>query len=173
VPTGGLRGNAEGYTVHAHVPVDDEHSLRFNVLFRRHRPITPDEKHLDGEFNTDFTKVRNIGNDYLIDRAEQRCETFIGLGKTFLIHDSCATESMGPRFDRSREHLGISDITVIAVRRRLLNIVRRLEAGDEPPHIIVDPAENDMRQIACIVETISASIDAKRHIAAVISEEKY
>jgi phthalate 4,5-dioxygenase oxygenase subunit len=173
VPTGGLRGNAEGYTVHAHVPVDDEHSLRFNVLFRRHRPVAQEEKHLDGEFNADFTKVRNIHNNYLINRAEQKCETFIGLGKTFLVHDSCATESMGPRFDRSREHLGVSDITVIAVRRRLLNIVRRLEAGDELPHIILDSAQNDMRQIACIVETIPSSENPKRHIVDVVKREKY
>jgi hypothetical protein len=27
VPTGGLKGNAEGYTIHSHVPVDDEHAM--------------------------------------------------------------------------------------------------------------------------------------------------
>ena len=54
-----------------------------------------------------FIAPRNIHNNYLIDREEQRHETFIGLVKSFVIHDSCATESMGPRYDRSREHLGV------------------------------------------------------------------
>jgi len=101
VPTGGLKGNSEGYTIHAHVPIDDEHSLRFNIFFRRNRTVAQSEQRLDDEFNPDFTKVRNIHNNYLIDREEQRHETFIGLGKSFVIHDSCATESMGPRYDRT------------------------------------------------------------------------
>jgi phenylpropionate dioxygenase-like ring-hydroxylating dioxygenase large terminal subunit len=173
VPTGGLKGNPEGYTIHAHVPVDDEHSLRFNIFFRRDRPVAETEKRLDDEFNPDFTKVRNIHNDYLIDREEQRRETFIGLGKSFVIHDSCATESMGPRYDRCRERLGVSDITVIALRKRLLNIVRDFEAGHEPPHLIMTPGQNDMHQIACIVTKIPSSLDPKRHIAELVKKEKY
>jgi phthalate 4,5-dioxygenase oxygenase subunit len=172
VPTGGLKGNPEGYTIHAHVPVDDEHSLRFNIFFRRNRAVAETEKRLDDEFNPDFTKVRNIHNDYLIDREEQRRETFIGLGKSFVIHDSCATESMGPRYDRTREHLGVGDITVIAVRKRLLSIVRAFNAGNEPPHLIMTSEQNDMRHVACIVTTIPSSIDPKRHIAELLRKEK-
>jgi hypothetical protein len=80
---------------------------------------------------------------------------------------------MGPRYDRSRERLGVSDITVIAVRKRLLNIVRDFEAGHEPPHLIMIPGQNDMRQIACIVTTILSSIDPKEHIAELLKKEKY
>ena len=72
VPTGGLKGNSEGYTIHAHVPVDDEHSLRFNVFFRRNRAVTAAEKRLDDEIEPDHRKARNIRNNYLIDREEQR-----------------------------------------------------------------------------------------------------
>ena len=172
VPTGGLKGNSEGYTIHAHVPIDDEHSMRFNIFFRRNRAVAQSEQRLDDEFNPDFTKVRNIHNNYLIDREEQRHETFLGLGKSFVIHDSCATESMGPRFDRTREHLGVGDITVIALRKRLLSIVRAVEAGNEPPHLIMIPEHNDMRHVACIVTTIPASIDPKRHIAELLTKEK-
>ena len=172
VPTGGLKGNSEGYTIHAHVPIDDEHSLRFNIFFRRNRAVAQSEQRLDDEFNPGFIKVRNIHNNYLIDREEQRHETFIGLGKSFVIHDSCATESMGPRYDRTREHLGVGDITVIALRKRLLSIVRAVDAGNEPPHLIMTPAHNDMRHVACIVTTISASIDPKRHIAELLTKEK-
>ena len=173
VPTGGLKGNPEGYTIHAHVPVDDEHSLRFNIFFRRNRAINEADKRLDAEFYPDHTKVRNLDNNYLIDREEQRNETYMGLGKSFVIHDSCATETMGPRYDRSKEHLGVGDITVIAVRKRLLQVVRGLDSGKEPPHVIRTPAQNDMRQVACIVTKIPSSKDPKQYIAEQLKKEKY
>jgi len=173
VPTGGLKGNPEGYTIHAHVPVDDEHSLRFNVFFRRNRPVTAAEKRLDEEFKPDHTKARNIRNNYLIDREEQRRETFIGVGKSFVIHDSCATETMGPRYDRSKEHLGVGDITVIALRKRLLKVVRGLDRGEEPPHLIRSAEQNDQRQVACIVTKIPVTKDPKQFISEALKKEKY
>ena len=173
VPTGGLKGNPEGYTIHAHVPVDNEHSLRFNIFFRRNRTVTAAEKKLDDEFTAEHTKVRNFRNDYLIDRNEQKNETYIGIGKSFVIHDSCATETMGPRYDRSREHLGTGDITVIAVRKRILSIVRDLKAGKEPPHRPMTAADNDMRQVACIVTKIPSTENPKDYIAEVLQKEKY
>lgn len=46
------------------------------------------------------------------------------------------TWSMGPIFDRSREHLGTSDTMVIQVRRRLIQAARALaERGDTPPGV--------------------------------------
>ncbi len=173
VPTGGLKGNPEGYTIHAHVPVDDEHSLRFNIFFRRNRPVGAAERRLDEEFKPDHTKARNIGNNYLIDREEQRRETFIGLGKSFVIHDSCATESMGPRYDRSKEHLGVGDVTVIALRKRLLKVVHGLDRGEEPPHLIRKAEHNDQRQVACLVTKIPATKDPKQFIAEALQKDKY
>ena len=172
VPTGGLKGNAEGYTVHSHVPVDDEHAMRFNIFFRRSRPVNDEEKKLEGGIGPDHVKVRNLHNDYLQDREEQRHETFTGMGKQFLIHDSCATESMGPIYDRSREHLGAGDITVIAVRKFLLQSIRTLDTGKEPPHIIRSPEQNDLRHVACIVARIDAGLDPKQYIERLLAEQK-
>ena len=172
VPTGGLKGNPEGYTIHAHVPADDTHALRFNIFFRRNRPVTDEEKRLDREIGPDHRKVRNIYNDYLQDRQEQRGETFTGMGKNFLIHDSCATESMGPIVDRAREHLGVGDIAVIAVRKFLLQAAKSFEKGKEPPHMIRTPEQNDLRHIACIVEKIDSEMDPKHYIAEVLKKEK-
>lgn len=164
VPTGGLKGNPEGYTTHCHVPVDDAHSLRFNIFFRRNRPVREDEKRLDEEIGPDHRKVRNRRNNYLQDREEQRRETFTGMGKSFVIHDSCATESMGPIFDRSREHLGIGDITVIAVRKFLLRSVKDFDSGKEPPHLFMRAEENDCRHIMCIVTKIDTKADPKGYV---------
>jgi len=172
VPTGGLKGNPEGHTIHSHVPVDDEHSLRFNIFFRRNRPITDEERRLNSAIDGDGIKVRNIHNDYLQDREEQRRETFTGMGKNFLIHDSCATESMGPIFDRSKEHLGAGDITVIAVRKFLLQATRALDRGKEPPHVIRTQEQNDLRHVACIVAKIDSSEDPKNYIQNLLTAEK-
>lgn len=168
VPTGGLKGNPEGYTTHCHVPVDDAHSLRFNIFFRRQRAVREDEKRLDEEIGPNYLKVRNGGNNYLQDRAEQKHETFTGMGKSFVIHDSCATESMGPVFDRSKEHLGVGDITVIAVRKFLLRSVKDFQSGKKPPHIITTAAENDCTRIMCVVAKIDANNDPKDYVESLI-----
>jgi hypothetical protein len=164
VPTGGLKGNPEGYTTHCHVPVDDEHSWRFNIFFRRNRPVRQDEKRTHEEIGSDRRKVRNLGNNYLQDREEQRHETFTGMGKSFVIHDSCATESMGPIFDRSREHLGVGDITVIAVRKFMLRSAKDLDSGKEPPHLFTKAEENDCSHILCIVTRIDDKNDPKEYV---------
>ena len=173
IPTGGLKGNVEGYTIHSHVPIDDQHSMRYNIHFRRNRPIRPEERQHDREIAADFTKVRNLRNNYLQDRDEQRRETFTGMGRTFLTHDSCATESMGPIYDRSQEHLGVSDMTVIAVRKFLLQCVRNAASGKEPPHVIHAPGQNDMRHVAVIVSMIPASKDPKQFVSEQLMKEKY
>ena len=173
IPTGGLKGNPEGYTIHSHVPIDDTHSMRYNIHFRRTRPIRNDERQHDDEIGADFHKLRNLQNNYRQDREQQKHETFTGMGQIFLIHDSCATESMGPIYDRSQEHLGISDITVITVRKFLLQCVRTVQAGKEPPHVIRTVEANDMRHVACIASKISSELDPKQYVAEQLKKEKY
>ena len=87
------------------------------------------EKQLEGDIGPDHVKIRNIHNHYM---QEQKGETFTGMGKHFLIHDSCATESMGPIVDRSKAHLGTSDMAVIATRKFLLQCVKALDRKQEP-----------------------------------------
>ena len=41
-------------------------------------------------------------------------------------------ESMGPIYNRSREHLGTTDVAIIAMRRRLLTALEDLDHGIEP-----------------------------------------
>ena len=172
IPTGGIKGNPEGYTIHSHVPIDDTHSMRYNIHFRRSRPIRDDERQHDEEIGADFRKRRNLQNNYLQDREQQKRENFTGMGPIFLIHDSCATESMGPIYDRSKEHLGISDITVIAVRRFLLQCVRALQIGKEPPHVIRTAEQNDLRHVACIATKIPSTRDPKAYVVEQLKKEK-
>jgi hypothetical protein len=72
-------------------------------------------------------------NDYRIDRERQKTAWFTGI-ENFVSQDLMATESMGPVYDRTQEHLGQTDKAIIRMRRLLLQAARDLEErGIEPP----------------------------------------
>ena len=75
-----------------------------------------EEQRLGGNIGPNYLKIRNQGNHYLQDRQSQRTVNFTGI-EGFLAQDSCVTESMGSVCDRTKEHLGASDKTVIAIRK--------------------------------------------------------
>jgi phthalate 4,5-dioxygenase len=75
--------------------------------------------------------VRNADNDYLINRDMQHSQNFTGI-PVIRTQDTAMTESMGGSVDRSQEHLGTTDVAVIAARRRLIKMARDLADGIEP-----------------------------------------
>jgi hypothetical protein len=78
----------------------------------------------------------------LYSRQVQKTVNFTGI-EEFLNQDACASESMGPIFDRTKEHLGASDSYVIQVRRFLLKALRDLQAGKQPPGLVYGSAKAD------------------------------
>jgi len=145
---------ARGKEVHFYTPIDDEHSWRFDFGFKTDRPVRPDEVHRALQIKPDFHRFRTAENGYLQDRDEQRAQTFTGI-EDFLNHDACATESMGAIYDRTREHLGVSDKAVIAVRRWLIDAARTLQRGEEPPGLFFDAERNRMSHVDTIAEVVS------------------
>jgi phthalate 4,5-dioxygenase len=132
----------------AWVPMDDTHMLLFSMIatpdgpppaarqrqggggvFMQLRPNTTD-------WYGRFRLEANGGNDYLLDReAQEHDDEYSGITG---IHtqDQAITESMGPIYDRTKEHLGSSDAMVIRVRRRLMAAARALhDAGEVPPGV--------------------------------------
>jgi len=77
---------------------------------------------------------QNRENDYLIDREKQRTgEIWTGV-RGVRQQDKVVTESMGPIYERTREHLGTSDTMIIRTRQRLLRAVKAyVEDGTLPP----------------------------------------
>ena len=148
---------------HIYVPIDDTKTWRIDMGVLD-RPATPADASRSAEIGPDFRKIRNIDNDYLQDREMQRTSDFTGIS-VFFNEDSAATESMGPLFDRSGEHLGASDRGVIALRKYLLSAVRSFADGGEPPHIVTDPRRNNMRHVDTIAEIIPAGRDWHDHFA--------
>jgi phenylpropionate dioxygenase-like ring-hydroxylating dioxygenase large terminal subunit len=146
VPVGTRDGNGrlDGFEVHTYVPIDDTHSWRFDFGFKRSRVVDQEKDvHRRKVIGANFRRIPNKENHYLIDREMQRTKNFTGL-VDFLTHDSMATESMGSLYDRSQEHLGLSDKAVIAVRRHMLDKVQQFQETGEAPHVVRDPELNVM-----------------------------
>jgi hypothetical protein len=162
VPAGRPTNELEGYEIHTYVPADDTHCWRYDIGFRRDRAVRDDEVHRRKQINPDYTRIRNARNNYLQDRQVQKKINFTGI-EDFLNHDACATESMGAIFDRSREHLGVSDKAVIAVRKFLLNGVKEFAAGKEPPHILRDAARNWFPHIDCFAHMLGRDVPWRQH----------
>jgi phenylpropionate dioxygenase-like ring-hydroxylating dioxygenase large terminal subunit len=126
---------------HAWVPIDDEHCYTFSMTWHPQRPLTEAERAwvVEGhgvhalKIPGTFRPVRNMTNDYLIDREAQRLgQSFTGI--TGISEQDCAVqESMGAIYDRMSEHLGTSDAAIIQMRRRLLRAAAELGQGIEPP----------------------------------------
>jgi hypothetical protein len=126
------------------VPIDDENCWRINAVAQP--PRNPNGygggHELFDVTNYPFEKRRFNGirgrrwtaeNEYEIDRDVQRNATFSGI-PDFNSQDLMATESMGPIYDRSQEHLGTTDRAVIRMRRILLDAAKKLAAdGVTPP----------------------------------------
>ena len=148
--------------VHFYVPIDDEHSWRYDLGFTRGRPVEKGRLHRGKQIGPDYRRIRNPSNQYLQDREVQRRADFTGI-EDFLNEDSCATESMGAIYDRSSEHLGASDEGIIAVRRFLLDAVKSLHHGLEPPHVIMDAAKNDFPQIVTSSKLVPPGQDWRDH----------
>jgi phthalate 4,5-dioxygenase len=162
VPAGRPTNELEGYEIHTYVPADDTHCWRYDIGFRRDRAVRDEEVHRRKQINPDFTKVRNPRNNYLQDRKMQKSVNFTGI-EDFLNHDACATESMGAIFDRSQEHLGVSDKAVIAVRKFLLTAVKDLQDGKEPPHLARETDRNWFPHVDCFAHLLPRDKPWREH----------
>ncbi len=122
------------------VPKDDTHCWVIALNFRHEHALG--EKELAAWKNGDTTHrktipgttqpIETMANSYLIDRDAQKRLTFTGIAGV-RAQDAMVTESAGPIVDRTKEHLGTSDIAIVRMRRRLLSEARALrDAGKQP-----------------------------------------
>jgi phenylpropionate dioxygenase-like ring-hydroxylating dioxygenase large terminal subunit len=120
------------YRMHWHVPADDRTHWKYELAVRLDGPV--DQSYMQRLFPHEPGDAleRNLANRYLQDRNEQRTKTFTGIGSVFNDHDRLATESMGPIYDRSREHLGGTDRGLTHLRRTLLTAIEDVAAGRKP-----------------------------------------
>lgn len=127
-----------------HVPLDDVTTAFYHV--RCHLDGLYDEEtravHQEAaglvpgvDIDADFRRTANRANLWKQDRAEMARDRYSGIRGT-VVEDHAVQESMGPVFDRSREHLGVSDLAVIRMRRIMMESLRLFEAGEDPVGLV-------------------------------------
>jgi phenylpropionate dioxygenase-like ring-hydroxylating dioxygenase large terminal subunit len=154
MPPVGVLGARMG-NLHAWVPMDNEHTLSITVSAKptsdksplkhaqpnRHPQVTSPGAYFGngtllpaapGPLGR-FRVQQNAGNDYGMDRAKQKTESYTGIDGIAL-QDQAITESMGAVYNRTQERLGTSDMMIIRTRRRLIEAAKALRAtGETPP----------------------------------------
>ncbi len=141
LPTYTMIPYQKGLSIHGHcwVPRDDQTCWVWTISWNPDGPLSQEEReairnetfvHAKVEPVT-FRPVRNLDNNYFIDREKQRTTNMTGI-HGFASQDQAVQESMGPMVDRTRERLGASDSAIIAMRKLLLQEVRKLQQGELP-----------------------------------------
>jgi phthalate 4,5-dioxygenase len=132
------------------VPMDDEHTMFHFIQTRHDQPLdeltrTRRAKRSGMQLGIDvdpltYRKIRNRDNNWLQDRAAMSAGSFTGMHGVNN-EDIAMQESMGPIYDRSKEHLGASDAAVIRMRRIMLDGVRRFIEEDAPAVGLAEPVD--------------------------------
>lgn len=121
---------------HAFIPRDDYSTWSWDVQFSHQLPIDAEAQRARRglELDEQFRKVNNIANNYSQDRELMKYANYSGI-LGIANQDHAVTETMGPIVDRTKEHLGTSDMPIIQMRRLLLETVRDFAAGEAIPQL--------------------------------------
>ncbi|HEX6959913.1 MAG TPA: Rieske 2Fe-2S domain-containing protein [Ferrovibrio sp.] len=126
-----------------HVPIDDVNCYWYAIFTSFGAAVDKQQmraQRLELYTLPDYIPRKNRSNNYGFDPAEQKSQTFTGMGFDINVHDQWAVESQGPIQDRTREHLGSSDKAIVNYRSMLLKAIEQVEAGNEPPMMVLDDA---------------------------------
>src|ERR1700712_1079673 len=144
-------------SANAWVPIDDEHTMIFNIDLQRAAGRQKAMTYADGSVVPGMARplaylprtsdwmgrwraVPNLSNDYMMDHdARQNGESFSGV-TGIPLQDQMVQESMGPIVDRTREHLGSSDRMVIVTRRAMLKAIAEFQATGALPEVLDNPS---------------------------------
>ena len=161
------------------VPIDDENVLVLGLQFHPLRPLTNDEResalarssvwNISEKFRAkpssrafgNWYATATLENDYFQDREAQRATSFSGIPE-FWAQDASMQVSMGTVCDRSQEHLGTSDLAIIAVRKRLLAAAKAMQTDGTIPVESMRPEAYAVRSDAVILDPGVSWFEATR-----------
>ena len=123
------------HNIHFRTPLDDEHTMHYNVSFlpSRTHTMSVDE---DPPFETCGFRDRD-GNVKL---------------EIVTAQDALAWEAQGAIVDRTQEHLGGADRGVTILRKLVRDQIELVKAGKDPLGTIRDPAQNTIVDLDVIHE---------------------
>ncbi|MGA2393885.1 MAG: Rieske 2Fe-2S domain-containing protein [Candidatus Lustribacter sp.] len=138
----------DGYSLHWHVPIDDEHHWKYVIHYSAVGPIDHDYQNSmqAGEVDDRLQPIRTAQNRYLQDREEMKTRTFSGVGNSFQDQDRMAVESQGPIYDRTYEHLGVADKPMIEQRKIIFRGIEDVREGRDPM-IVRDDGTNPFEEL--------------------------
>ena len=116
-----------------HVPIDDETCYWYSMFVSFGKPVDKAlmrEQRLKEHRLPDYAPKKNKRNNYGYDPDEQSRLTYTGMGLDINVHDQWAVESMGAIQDRTREHLGRTDVGISRYRRLLREAIAKVAADD-------------------------------------------
>jgi phthalate 4,5-dioxygenase len=167
---------------HMWVPIDDNNTLVWHFTYHPRRPLSEPELHAmrygrNGQdafhaaldrFRAPLARAygglhpdRARSNDYLLDRQLQRTRQFFGVVGGWA-QDAAVQESMGAIYARWQEHLGSSDVGIIAVRRYLIDAAREFVEGHAAPPGAADPHGYCARPAALLLGRDASWADAAK-----------
>ncbi|MEZ5709291.1 MAG: Rieske 2Fe-2S domain-containing protein [Blastomonas sp.] len=163
-----------------HVPINDHCHWRYGFLLRRDRPVaeaavedkedSPSLQPRDPAYYEDeFHHRPKLANRYFQDRSKMH-ESYTGMGSNFGVHDAFATESQGAIQDRTREHLGKTDIAIGAARRLMLRGIADVQAGKDPQGVVRSEADNDFHDMVSFDVLVEDGADYSDVVRAVTSK---
>ena len=137
----------------ATIPIDNHHTLQWNIFFHYTRPLAPEEREimrLGTGLDDDSIYEPPEGQPYWgQDREAMRRGSFSGLPGV-IVEDFVIAESMGPVVDREAEQLCAADLGVVRLRRLLKDALARLLAGETAPGLAEDCDYSAIRSTAGI-----------------------
>jgi phenylpropionate dioxygenase-like ring-hydroxylating dioxygenase large terminal subunit len=169
------------------VPIDDHHAMLItqsadprsplptearSVLANAFEPVGGYVERTHDPRSYFLTKA-NKRNDFMLDREVQKTLMYNGIPFILNLQDRAMTELMcnadgEPLYDRTREHLGTSDVFVIAVRRQLLAAAKSLRDVGELPKNVDHPEIGRVRMGAFL---LPAGADWKTATAAALNPD--
>jgi len=130
------------------VPTDDHHTMFYYIVWKRDGAIddatieqynTNMGLHVGSDLDEDFVSIRKRENTWMQNRdLMMRGESFSGI-HGINMEDIAVHESMGPIYDRSKEHLGASDLAVIHFRRQMIEAAEEFSASGKTPRELRTP----------------------------------
>jgi phenylpropionate dioxygenase-like ring-hydroxylating dioxygenase large terminal subunit len=144
-------------SANAWVPIDDEHTMIFNIDLQRASGNYKSLKYADGtvipgmarpleylprtnDWMGRWRPVKNKSNDHGLDREMQRRgDSYTGI-VGIPLQDQAIQETMDPIIDRTKEHLASSDRMVMLTRRVLLKAARDYRDSGKLPAVLDDPS---------------------------------
>jgi hypothetical protein len=101
-----------------------------------------------------------------------RDDTFCGMGRYIPAQDAFAIETQGRIQDRTKEHLGTTDIAIIEMRKALLEAIAQMEKGHEAPGLLRDPTANRFPDFLCTADFLRDGEDGPGYCRRVLDGVK-